>query len=218
MRASTLSRPEVPLQAETPAQLPNTLNAESSAENLDIGRVENLRLFANDEWLPPSALQIPSLIDLDLTPPPAVSTPLSQTQLTTRPQRNVRPPARFASVESSVVRLPSQSLAPAPNSAQPRPPRADLPSHLAPVRKKARILLPITSGAIVTSRYGGYRVANSICDSSNSELKPPRAENCCIVACREPQSQSPRDSCDEVIVKRISARDSLNTLVALPTT
>ena len=52
MRASTLSRPEVPLQAELPAELPNTLNAESSAEDLEIGRVENMRLFADDEWLP----------------------------------------------------------------------------------------------------------------------------------------------------------------------
>ena len=174
MRASTLSRPEVSLQAELPAELPNTLNAESSAEDLEIGRVENLRLFADYEWLPPSTSQIPSLIDLDLTPPPALSTPLSQTQLTARPQRNVRLPARFVSAESSAVPLPSQSsvapvplsqsLAHAPNSAQPRPPRADLPSHLAPVGKKALVLVAITSGAIVTSSYGGYRVANSICD------------------------------------------------------
>ena len=69
----------------------------------------------------------------------------------------------------------------------------------------------------MTSSYGGYRVANSICDSSNSEPKPFRAANCCIVACRGPQSQSPRDSCDEVIVKKISACDSSNTLVATPT-
>ena len=82
VRTSTLSRPEVPLQAELPAELPNALNAESSAEDLEVGCVENLRLFADDEWLPPSASQIPSLIDLDLTPPPAVSSPLSQTQLT----------------------------------------------------------------------------------------------------------------------------------------
>ena len=49
VRASTLSRPEVSLQAEPPAKLPNTLNAESSAEDLEIGRVENLRLFVGDE-------------------------------------------------------------------------------------------------------------------------------------------------------------------------
>ena len=131
MRASTLSRPEVPLQDEPPATLPNALNAESSAEDLEIGHVDNLRLFADDEWLPPSASQIPSLIDLDLTPPHAVSTPLSQTKPTARPQRNVRLPVRFASAESSAVPLPSQSsvapvplsqsLAPAPNSADFRP-------------------------------------------------------------------------------------------------
>ena len=109
MRASTLSRPEVPLQAELPAELLSTLNAESSAEELEIGRVKNLRLFADDEWLPPSASQIPYLIYLDLTPPPAVSTPLLQTQLTARPQRNVRLPARFVSTESSTVPLPSLS-------------------------------------------------------------------------------------------------------------
>ena len=55
MRASSLSRPEIPLQAKLPAELPNTLNAESSADDLEIGRVENLLLFAEDEWLPPSA-------------------------------------------------------------------------------------------------------------------------------------------------------------------
>ena len=188
MRASTLSRPEVPLQVELPTELPNTLNAESSAEDLKIGRVENLRLFVDDEWLPPSASQISSLIDFDLTPPPAVSTPLSQTQLTARPQRNVRFPAPFASAESSTVPLPSQSsvapvplsqsLAPAPNSAQPRPPRANLPPHLETVRKKTRVLVPITSGAVVTSSYGGYCVSNNIRDSPNSEPTPPRAANC----------------------------------------
>ena len=134
-------------------------------------------VFADDEWLPPSASKIPSIIDLYLTPPPVVSTPLSQTQLTACPQRKVRLPARFASVDSSAVPLPSQSsvafvplsqsLSPAPNSAQPRPPRADLPPDHAPVRKITRVLVPITSGAIVTSSYGGDRVANSICDLSN---------------------------------------------------
>ena len=101
VRASTLSRPEIPLHAEPPDEPPNTQNAESSAEDLEIGRVENLRLFADDEWLPPSASQIPFYTDLDLTPPFAVSTPLSQTQLTSCPQRNVRFPARFASAEST---------------------------------------------------------------------------------------------------------------------
>ena len=85
VRASTLSRPEVPLQAEPFAEQPNTHNAESSREDFEIGRVENLRLFADDEWLPPSASQIPSLTDLDLTSPFAISTPLSQTQITARP-------------------------------------------------------------------------------------------------------------------------------------
>ena len=85
IRASTMSRPEVPLQAEPPVEPPNTQNAEASDEDLEIGRVENLRLFADDEWLPPSASQIPFLTDLDLTPPFAISTPLSQTQITARP-------------------------------------------------------------------------------------------------------------------------------------
>ena len=181
MRASTLSRLEVLLQAKLPVKLPNTLNAESSAEDLDIIRVENLRLFADDEWLAPSASQILSCIGLDLTPPPAVSTPLLQTTLTARSQRNVRLPARFVSVQSSAVPMPSQSsVAPVPlsqsltpdfNPAQPGLPRTDrkseLHAHLAQVRKKARVFVPITSGAIVTSSYGGYRVGNSICDSLN---------------------------------------------------
>ena len=67
-----------------------------------IGRVEYLCLFTDDEWPPFSALQILSLIDLNLTPPPAVRTPLSQTQFTARPQRNDRPPARFAFCPSRV--------------------------------------------------------------------------------------------------------------------
>ena len=138
-------------------------------------------------------------------------------QLTARPKRNVRPPVRFASAESSAVLLPSQSLAFAPNSAQPRLPRANLPSYLAPVRKKARVPVPITSGVIVTSSYGGYCVSNSIRDSTNSEPTLLRAASCCIVAIRGPQTQVSRDSRDELIVKKISARDSSNTLVAPPT-
>ena len=68
----------------------------------------------------------------------------------------------------------------------------------------------------MTSSYGGYRVANSICNQSNIEPKPPRAANCCIVASRRPESQSLRDLWDKVIVKKISACDSSNTLVAPP--
>ena len=76
--------------------------------------------------------------------------------------------------QSSVAPVPfPQSLTPVLNPAQPRLPRTDreseLPSHLAPVRNNARVLVPITNGAIETSSYGGYCVANSICDSSNSE-------------------------------------------------
>ena len=59
MRALTLSRPEVPLQAEPPAVLPNTQNTGSSAEDFKIGRVYNLRLFADDEWLPPFCIANP---------------------------------------------------------------------------------------------------------------------------------------------------------------
>ena len=127
------------MQAILAAEVPNTLNAKSSAKDLEIGRVENLRLFADDEWLPPSASQIPSLIDFDLTPPTAVSTSLSQMQLNARPQRNVCPTARFVSAESSAVPLPSQSsiapvpllqsLAPDPDSAQPRLPQTDRKSE-----------------------------------------------------------------------------------------
>ena len=69
----------------------------------------------------------------------------------------------------------------------------------------------------MTSSFGGYRVAKSICDSSNNEPKPPQTANCCIVACQVPQSQSLRESRDKLIVTRISARDSSNTLVAPPT-
>ena len=112
-----MSRPEVSLKAEPPAEQPNTQNAESSDEDLEIGRVENLHLLADDEWLPLSASQIPFLTYLDFTSPFAISTPLSQTQITARPQRNVRLPARFAPAESSAVHLPSQSsVAPVPLS------------------------------------------------------------------------------------------------------
>ena len=156
--ASTLGPPTAPSRRRIFA--PSIASSQLSAENLKIGRVENLRFFADDEWLPLSVSQIPSLIDLDIIPPPALSTPLSQTQLTARPQRNVRLPSRFVSAESSAVPLPSQSsvapvplsqsFAPSPNSAQLRPPRADLPPHLAQVRMKTRVLVPITSGAVVT--------------------------------------------------------------------
>ena len=178
--APTLGPPAEPSRRRPFAPL--IASSQSSAEVFEIGRVENLCLFADDEWLPLAASQIPSLIDLDLTPPPAVSTPLPQTQLTARSKRNVRPPVRFASAESSAVFLPSQSLATALNSAQPCAPRADFLSHLAPVRKKARVHVPITSGAIMTSSYGGYCVSNSIPDSPNREPTPPRAANCYIVA------------------------------------
>ena len=111
----------------------------------------------------------------------------------------------------------SQPLAPTLNFAQLRLSRADSPLHLAPVRKKARVDVPITSGSVVTSSYGGYLVANSTRNSSITEPTPPRAANCCIVACRGPQMQSFQYSPDELLVKKISARDSSKTLVAPPT-
>ena len=118
--------------------------------------------------------------------------------------------------QSSVVFVPlSQSLAPAPKFTQPCPPQADLPPHLAQVRKKTRFLVPITSDAVVTSSYG---VSNSNRDSSNREPTALQAENCCIVAFRGPQPQVSRNSRDELIVKKISARDSSNALVAPLTT
>ena len=70
LRASTLSQPEVPLQVEPLADLPSTQNTDSSAKDLEVGRIENPRLFADDEWLPFSASQILSLTVLDFTPPP----------------------------------------------------------------------------------------------------------------------------------------------------
>ena len=70
---------------------------------------------------------------------------------------------------------------------------------------------------VVTSSYGGYLVANNIRNLPNSEPTPPRAATGCIVACRGPQLQSSRDSRDELIVQKISARDISNTLVAPPT-
>ena len=157
---STLGPPAAPSRRSPFA--PSIASSQSSAEDLEIGRVENFSLFADDEWLPPFASQISSLIDLDITPPSTVSTPLSQTQFNARPQRNVHLPARFVSAESSAFSLPSQSCdAPVPllqsltlacNLAQPRLPQTDreskLPANLAPVRKKARVLVSITSGAI----------------------------------------------------------------------
>ena len=64
-----------------------------------------------------------------------------------------------------------------------------------------------------TSRYSEYLVCNSIRNSLKSKPPPPRVANCCIVACRIPRFQSSRDSRDEFIVKKISARDSSNALV-----
>ena len=58
--------------------------------------------------------------------------------------------------------------------------------------------------------------SRTVSATCRTEPKPPQTANCCIVACRVPQSQSPRDSRDEFIVKK-SARDSSNTLVAPPT-
>ena len=110
-------------------------------------------------------------MDLDLIPPPAVSTPLSQTQPTAHPQSYVRLPARFVSAKSSAVPLPSQSsvtpmplsqsLTPALNLVQPSLPRTDrefeLPAHIAPVWKKARVLVPIKSGAIASRTVSATR-------------------------------------------------------------
>ena len=56
----------------------------------------------------PPASQILPRADLDLTPPHAVSFRLSQTQLTVRPQRNVRLPARVALTKSSAAFCLSQ--------------------------------------------------------------------------------------------------------------
>ena len=223
VRASTLSRPEVPLQAEPPADLPNTQNAESSAKDLAIVRVENLRLFADVDWLPPSATRAPSLTDLDLTQPLAISTPQSQTHVTARPQRNTRPPARFASSQwsassppllSSVIPAPlSQPLAPAVNAASPRLSRAENQEseprrHLVQVQKRARVPVLITCGAIITSSYGGYLVTSSIRSLLNSKPTPPLIANCCIVACRGSQWQTPRIARNEPLVKccSVSAR------------
>ena len=173
-------------------------------------------MVADDQWLPPSASQILSPTDLDLIPFPAISTPLSHTQRIARAPVKCPTPCtfhihriecRFYAVivechplpsQSSVAPVPlSNSLAPALNPVQLSLPRTDreseLSSHLLPVRMKARIHFPITSGAIVTSSYGSYSVATSICDSSNSKPTPPRFGNCCIVACRGPQLQSSRD-------------------------
>ena len=83
--------------------MPPSASSQSSARDLKIGRIKNLRYIADNKWLPPSASQISSLIDLDSTPPAAVSTPLLQTQLTARFQRNFRFLARFASSESSAT-------------------------------------------------------------------------------------------------------------------
>ena len=156
-----------------------------------------------------------------------MSTPLSQTQLTVRPYSNVQLFARFASGDSSAAPLPlqssvtpvpiSQPLALARNAAQPRLSRADrkseLPPHITPVWKNARVVVLITSNAIVTSSCKSYRVANRTRDSLNSERTQPRTANCCIVACRGPHLQSSQNSRDELIVKIISACNSLSTLV-----
>ena len=65
--------------------------------------------------------------------------------------------------------------------------------------------------------YISYCVANSIRDLSNTMPTPPRTANCCIDACRRPYLQSSRDLRDELLVKKISARDSSKTFVAPPT-
>ena len=58
--ASILSQLKIPLQADPVSDMMNSKNAESSVEHIKIGHVENLRLFADDEWLPASASQIRS--------------------------------------------------------------------------------------------------------------------------------------------------------------
>ena len=88
--------------------------------------------------------------------------------------------------------------------------------YLALVRKLARVLVSITSGAVVFRSYGGYLVANSTRNSPNSEPTLPRVANCYILACRGPQLQSSGNSRDEFTFKKISARDSSNALVAPP--
>ena len=202
-RASTLFLLEILLQADPPAEPANTQNAGSSVENFESGRVENLRLFADDEWLSPSASQISSLTDLDLT-----TTTLSV--LHCRRQNLLLVPSvmsdflHVSCLQSRVPLFCRYSRVSLPfrcssrshqhfNFAQLRLDRADVPSHLAQVRKKARILVLITSGSVMTNSYGGYLVATSTSNSSNSEPTPPRAANCCIDACRGPQLQSSRD-------------------------
>ena len=117
-----------------------------------------------------STSHVMSLIDTKLTPHPAFSIPQSQTQSTSRPQRNARLFAYVASSQSSAIPQPSQSsvisapllqpLAPTLIAALPCPPQADHrkpkpPPHFAQVRKKERVPISITSGKIVTSSYVG---------------------------------------------------------------
>ena len=94
-----------------------------------------------------------------------------------------RVPSPAVTVECRSVPL-SKSLAPVLNPAQPRLPRTDreseLPLRLAPVRKKAPILVLITSAAIVRSSYGGDCVVISRRDSSNSKPKRSRVAKTAI--------------------------------------
>lgn len=69
MCSSTLSRPEILLQAELFAVLLNDYNLESSPENIENGRVDNLRLFADEKCQPTCASRILSLTERYLTPP-----------------------------------------------------------------------------------------------------------------------------------------------------
>ena len=72
VRVSTLSQPEVPQPVDPLTDSQNSQRLELTAEDSEIGRVDNLQLFADDELLPPASSQPPSLLDLELTPPPAL--------------------------------------------------------------------------------------------------------------------------------------------------
>ena len=156
MRVSTLSRPKVSLQAKPLAKLPNTQNAESNAENLEIDRVENIRLFADDDWLPPSASQIPFLSDIDLTPFPAVNTPLSHTQLNARPS--------VMSDSLHVSRLQSRVPPPCRHSRVSLPCRCHSRSHL--------LLTPPSRGFLESIEYLSFSFASRASPEDRSSSRP----------------------------------------------
>ena len=79
--------------------------SEPIGEYSKIGRIDNLHLFDDSEWLPLADSQLSSLLDLDLTPPPSLRALQSQRPSNVRSQRRKQVPSRVASTHLSTATL-----------------------------------------------------------------------------------------------------------------